>query len=96
VVDRLQVVAERLSSNGDALFDDRCRLDSGQRVPLDRVRCVGEFDVLRMIKIRRPAGRADAELVEFSLPGDNGGDDDFPPPSWIRNMCQERSMTSMT
>ena len=61
VVDRFQVILERFSSDGDALLNDHRRLDGDERIALDRVRCVGEFEVLGVIEIWRPAGRADAK-----------------------------------
>ena len=73
MVDRLKMVFERLASDGDALFDDHRRFDGGQRVPLDRVGGVGQFEVLGMVEIGRAARYVDAERVQLGLLRSNGG-----------------------
>lgn len=73
MIDRFQVVLERFAGNGDAVFDNHRGLDGGEGVSLDCVRRAGEFEVVRVVEICRAAGRADGQLIEFSLLGGNGG-----------------------
>jgi hypothetical protein len=70
VIDGFKVIFERLAANGDAFLNNKRRLGSAQGVALDRVRRVGQFEVLRMLEIGQPAGRARA-AIEFGLLGDD-------------------------
>jgi hypothetical protein len=51
MIERFKVIFERLPADGDPLFDDKHCLDSAERVPLDSVRRVGDFDVVVMLEV---------------------------------------------
>src|SRR5437667_12526748 len=46
MADRLEMVLERLAADRDALFEDDRGLAAAQRVAFDRVRAVGQLDVI--------------------------------------------------
>src|ERR1019366_10359156 len=73
MIDRLQVILERLARDGDALLDDERGFGGGQRVALDRVRCVGQFEVASVIKIGQSMRHADAKPIEFGFLGADRG-----------------------
>jgi hypothetical protein len=56
MVDRLQVVLERLATDRDPLRDDQRRLGGIERVPLDRVRGVGQFQIVDVLKVAEGVG----------------------------------------
>ena len=67
MVDRLEVILKRLAATGDALFDDQRRLGRTERVPLDRVRRIGQFEIVVVLEIAQPVGCQRAEPVELGL-----------------------------
>lgn len=67
VIDGFEVVLERLAADGDALLDNKRRLDGGEGVPLDGVRCVGEFEVLAVFEVGQPAGGGRPQPVKLGL-----------------------------
>ena len=56
VVDGLKMVSQRLTGDGDTLFNDHRGFNGGQRIPFDRVGGVGQFKVLGMVEIGRASG----------------------------------------
>jgi hypothetical protein len=52
VIDRLKVLAQRLAADRDAMFDDFRCLAVRERVSLDRVRGVGQLDIIILLELR--------------------------------------------
>jgi len=50
-----------------ALLDHKRRLSGAQRVSLDSIRRVGQFEVVRMLEIGQAAARAQAVELRFFL-----------------------------
>src|SRR5579862_1172770 len=46
MAERLEMILERLAADRDAFFEDNRGLAAGQRVALDRVRAVGQLDIV--------------------------------------------------
>jgi len=67
MIDRLHVILERLAADRDALFDDQRRLGRGECIPLDRVRCIGQFKIMDMLKVAQSSGRKRTEPIELGL-----------------------------
>src|ERR1051325_8229573 len=67
MVDRLQMILERFARDCDALLDDKRGFGRGQRVALDRVRCVGQFEVTGMIEVGQSVRDRDAQPVELGF-----------------------------
>jgi hypothetical protein len=51
VPDRFEMILERLAADGDPVLDHHPRFGGGQRIALDRVRRVGQFDVVGTIQV---------------------------------------------
>ena len=69
VVDRLQVVFQRLAADGEALLDHQRRFRRGEHVPLDGVGGIGQLQVDDVFQVPQPLGGKGAEAVEFCLLG---------------------------
>jgi hypothetical protein len=67
MIDRLQVILQRLAANGDALLDNQGRLDGGQRVPLDRIGRIGQFNILAVLEVAQATGRTATKPVKLGL-----------------------------
>jgi hypothetical protein len=68
MIDRLHVILERLAADRDALLDDQRGFGCRQRVPLDRVRRVGQFKIMDMLKVAQPPGcQGLRESIQFGL-----------------------------
>src|SRR5438046_6946543 len=46
MADRLEMVLERLAANCNAFFEDDRGFAAGQRIALDRIRAVGQLDIV--------------------------------------------------
>ena len=64
MIERFQVISERLPRNRDALLNDQRRFDGGQSIPLDRVRAVRNFQVVIMLKVAQCFGRQGTQPLE--------------------------------
>ena len=73
VVEGFEMILERLAADRDALLDDQGRLGGRQGVALDRVRRVGQFQVVRMLEIGERTGCPAQEPVELGLLAGNDG-----------------------
>jgi hypothetical protein len=74
MIDGFEVVAQRLAADGNAMLDDLGRFAKREGVSLDRVRRVGQFDVVVFLKLRQ-GGRGDrAQPVELRLLLSDTGD----------------------
>jgi hypothetical protein len=51
MVDRFQMILERLAADRDPLLDDERRLGGAQCIPLDRVRRVGQLEIMNVLKV---------------------------------------------
>jgi hypothetical protein len=51
VVDRFEMVLEWLAADRDPFLDDECRLGGAERVPLDRVRGVGQLEIVNVFEV---------------------------------------------
>jgi hypothetical protein len=51
MIDRLQVILERLAADRDPLLDDQRRLRGRERVALDRVRRIGQLKIVDVLKV---------------------------------------------
>ncbi|MDX2180539.1 MAG: hypothetical protein SFV18_13165 [Bryobacteraceae bacterium] len=50
MIERLQVIAQRLADHRDAVLDQLRRLSQGERIALDCVRGVGQIDIERLLE----------------------------------------------
>jgi hypothetical protein len=56
VIDRLQMVLQRLAADGDPLLAHQHRFRRAERVPLDRVGGIGQFEIDDVFQIPQPLG----------------------------------------
>jgi len=61
------MILQRLAADGDAVLDHQHRLRRTQRIPLDRIRCIGQFEVVIMLKPGKAGWRQGTQPVQFSL-----------------------------
>lgn len=69
MIDGFQMIPQWLAGNGDALFDDHGGFHRRERIPLNRIRCVGDFDIVGMLEVGQPMRCKGAQPVEFGLLG---------------------------
>ena len=67
MVDGLHVIFERLAANRDALLNGQRGFGGAERVPLNRVLRVGQFQIEDTIQVLLPAWGQDAEAVKLGL-----------------------------
>ena len=67
VIDRFQVILERLAADRDPVLDDQCRLGGVERVPLDRVRGVGQLQIVNVLEVAEAPRRQRPQPVELRL-----------------------------
>jgi hypothetical protein len=67
MVDRLQVILERLAADRDTLLDNQRRLGGIERVPLDRVRRVSQFQIVDVLKVAEGVEGLDAQPIKLGL-----------------------------
>ena len=67
VVEHLQMVADRLAADRDAVLDQLPRFGRGERVALDRRRGVGQLEIVIEAERRDGAGRERAPGVQLGL-----------------------------
>lgn len=67
MIDRLQMILERLAADRNPSLDHQRRLGGGEHVPLDRIRGIGEFQIVDMFQVRQPARYPGAQPVEFGF-----------------------------
>src|SRR5215472_16372384 len=51
MVDRFEMILERLAADRDPLLDDKRRLGGVERVPLNGVRGVGKFQIVNVLEV---------------------------------------------
>ena len=49
------MILERLAADRDPLLDSECRLGRGECVPLDRVRGIGQLEIVGVLEIAEAA-----------------------------------------
>ena len=69
VIDRFEMIFQRLAADCNAVLDHDPRFGGGQRVALDRVRRVGQLDVIRPVEVLEAVRRLRPKPVELSLLG---------------------------
>ena len=67
MVDGLQVVFKRLAADRNPFFDDECGLRGSERVAFDRIRSVGQLEVIDMLQVPKAARRQRAKPVQVGL-----------------------------
>jgi hypothetical protein len=71
VIDRFEMIFQRLAADCNAVLDHHPRFGGGQRVALDRIRRVGQLDIVRLVEVFEAVRRLRPEPVELSpLGGD--------------------------
>ena len=71
-VDRFEVIPERFAADRDPVLDDERRFGRQEGVSLDRVRGVGEIEIMDVLEIGQAAAELRAQPVEFGFVGDTG------------------------
>ena len=71
MIDCLKVIPQWFTGNGDTLFDHHRGFRCRERIPLNRIRRIGEFDIVGMLKVGQPVRREGTQPVEFGLLGGN-------------------------
>ncbi len=66
-VDRFEMVLERLAADRDPLLDDERRLGGAERVPLDRVRSVGQVEIVNVLEIAKSGAHHGTQPVKVRL-----------------------------
>jgi hypothetical protein len=64
VVDRFEVVLERLAANRDPFLDDECRLGGAKRVSLDRIRRVSQLEIVNVLVVAEAGADHGTQPVE--------------------------------
>src|SRR5271156_6778211 len=73
MIDRFEVILERLAGDCDPVLDDQGRLGGRERIPIDRIRGVGEFEIVDMLEIAEGGAKLRANSVQLRLlDGDPG------------------------
>jgi hypothetical protein len=67
MADCFQMVFQRLAADRDALFQDQSRFAAGQRITFDRVRAVGQLDIVPGGQHREPLRAHRPQPVQFLL-----------------------------
>jgi|SRR5271166_3158662 len=67
MVDRLQMILERLAADRDPLLDDERRLGGAQGVPLDRVRRVGQLEIVDVLEVAEAGAYYGTQSIELGL-----------------------------
>src|SRR5262245_41015291 len=64
VLDRFEMILERFAADRNALLDDQRCFGRAERVSLDRVRGVGQLQIVDMLKVTEPSACRRAPPVE--------------------------------
>ena len=69
VIDCFEMILQRFAANGDAVLDHHPRFGGSQRVAFDRVRRVGQFDVVGPVEVVEAVRGLRPEPVKLGLFG---------------------------
>ena len=67
MIDGFEMLAEGFAANRDAVLDHFGGFTQRQGIPLDRVRCIGQFKIMDMLKVAQSSGRKRTEPIELRL-----------------------------
>jgi hypothetical protein len=69
MTDRFEMILERFAADGNPVLDHHPRFGGGQRVARDRVRCIGQFDILGAVEVVEAVRSLRPQPVELGLLG---------------------------